>query len=191
MQQPDHLSVSNEVHIRSTVGPTRPAPGPAVDLHIDGGTFTAYLGEPLVDAINRARIELAQVCYHPQLGPIQTCDTCSVEIDGQIGRACGTPVAAGMVVRTQTVAARAAQRDAYDRIVSNHDLYCTVCDNNNGNCTVHNTLGVLGINHQTRPFQPKGYPKDDSNPFYRYDRTSASCADVAWKPARTCRSTKP
>ncbi|CAM3576361.1 formate dehydrogenase subunit alpha [Deinococcus saxicola] len=169
MEQTDHLPTPNDAHIRSTVGPTRPASGPAVDIQIDGATFTAFTGEPLVDAINRAKIELAQVCYHPQLGPIQTCDTCSVEIDGQIGRACGTKVAAGMVVRTQTNAARAAQRDAYDRIVSNHDLYCTVCDNNNGNCTVHNTLGVLGIDHQTRPFQPKGYAKDDSNPFYRYD----------------------
>ncbi len=169
MQQTDHLAVPNDAHIRSTVGPTRPARGPAVDIQIDGGTFTAFLGEPLVDAINRAQIELAQVCYHPQLGPIQTCDTCSVDIDGQLGRACGTSVTAGMVIRTQTIAARAAQRDAYDRIVANHDLYCTVCDNNNGNCTVHNTLGVLGIDHQTRPFQPKGYPKDDSNPFYRYD----------------------
>ncbi|OLV19972.1 formate dehydrogenase subunit alpha [Deinococcus marmoris] len=169
MQQTDHLPTPNDAHIRSTLGPTRPASGPAVDIQIDGTTFTAFTGEPLVDAINRAQIELAQVCYHPQLGPIQTCDTCSVEIDGQIGRACGTNVAAGMVVRTQTIAARAAQRDAYDRIVSNHDLYCTVCDNNNGNCTVHNTLGILGTQHQARPFQPKGYAKDDSNPFYRYD----------------------
>lgn len=150
-------------------GPLCPASGPAVHLQIDGGTFVGFAGEPLVEAINRARIELAQVCYHPQLGPIQTCDTCAVEIDGVVGRACGTPVRAGMVIRTQTTAARTAQRDAYDRIVSNHDLYCTVCDNSNGNCTVHNTLGLLGTQHQSRPFQPKGYAKDESNPFYRYD----------------------
>ncbi|KQR41309.1 oxidoreductase [Deinococcus sp. Leaf326] len=143
--------------------------GPEATVFIDGAAFQAWEGEPLVDAINRAQIKLAQVCYHPQLGPIQTCDTCAVEIDGTVGRACGTHVTAGMTVRTQTLAARAAQRDAYDRIVGNHDLYCTVCDNNNGNCTVHNTLGLLGIDHQTRPFQPKGYEKDESNPFYRYD----------------------
>jgi hypothetical protein len=35
--------------------------------------------------------------------------------------------------------ADAAQREAFDRILGNHMLYCTVCDNNNGNCTVHNT----------------------------------------------------
>ncbi|AWT35468.1 putative oxidoreductase YjgC [Deinococcus arenae] len=163
------LDVPNDAHIRSEVGPTRPPRGAQVQVMVDGAAQAAWAGEPLVDVINRAQIELAQVCYHPQLGPIQTCDTCAVEIDGVVGRACGTPVRSGMVVRTQTNAARTAQRDAYDRIVANHDLYCTVCDNNNGNCTVHNTLGVLGIDHQTRPFQPKGVEKDMSNPFYRYD----------------------
>ncbi|THF88287.1 formate dehydrogenase subunit alpha [Deinococcus sp. KSM4-11] len=163
------IDVPNDAHIRSTVGPTRPPRGEQVRITVDGAGLDAWSGEPLVDVLNRAQIELAQVCYHPQLGPIQTCDTCSVEIDGKIVRACGTPITAGLVVRTQTIAARAAQRDAYDRIVSNHDLYCTVCDNNNGNCTVHNTLGLLGIHHQTRPFQPKGFEKDESNPFYRYD----------------------
>ncbi|UBV41430.1 formate dehydrogenase subunit alpha [Deinococcus taeanensis] len=161
--------VPNDAQLRFTVGPTRPPPGPEVTVTVDGAVHTARAGEPLLDVINRAQIELAQVCYHPQLGPIQTCDTCAVEIDGALGRACGTPVRAGLVVRTQTNAARAAQRDAYDRLIANHDLYCTVCDNNNGNCTVHNTLGVLRLEHQTRPFQPKGYPKDDTNPFYRYD----------------------
>ncbi|WP_119673806.1 formate dehydrogenase subunit alpha [Deinococcus sp. RM] len=164
-----HRDVSGDDVIRSTVGPTRAARGAQVAVMVDGVERVAWLGEPLIEVINRAQVPLAQVCYHEQLGPIQSCDTCAVEIDGVVGRACGTPVRAGMVVRTQTNAARAAQRDAYDRIVANHDLYCTVCDNNNGNCTVHNTLGVLGIDHQNRPFQPKGYEKDMSNPFYRYD----------------------
>ncbi|MBZ9712960.1 formate dehydrogenase subunit alpha [Deinococcus multiflagellatus] len=161
--------VPNDAQLRSVVGPARPPRGAAVSIQVDGVAWAAHEGEPLLEVINRAQIELAQVCYHPQLGPVQTCDTCAVEIDGALGRACGTPVRAGMVVRTQTQAARTAQRDAYDRLVANHDLYCTVCDNNNGNCTVHNTLTLLAPQHQTRPFQPKGYPRDDSNPFYRYD----------------------
>ena len=36
-----------------------------------------------------------------------------------------------------------AQREAFDRILENHMLYCTVCDNNNQNCTVHNTTAEL------------------------------------------------
>lgn len=56
------------------------------------------------------------------------------------------------------------------QILHNHQLYCTVCDNNNGDCVVHNTTELLQIEHQTIPYEPKPYPAiDDSNPFYRYD----------------------
>lgn len=112
---------------------------------------------------------MPQVCYHPQLGPIQTCDTCMVEIDGELVRACGTKVTPGLNVTTNSTAAKEAQRDAFDRILSNHLLYCTVCDNSNGNCTVHNTTKLLGVEHQNIPFRNKPYAVDNTNPFYRYD----------------------
>lgn len=140
-------------------------------ITVDGVATRAVSGEPLVETINRAlpARHLPQVCYHPQLGPIETCDTCMVEIDGKLVRACATQAEAGMHVATRSQRADAAQRDAFDRILENHDLYCTVCDNNNGNCTIHNTTEWMQVEHQTRPFTPKPYPQDHSNPFYRYD----------------------
>ena len=51
---------------------------------IDGSSYEAEAGERLIDVINRCGKEIPQVCYHPQLGPIQTCDTCIVEVDGLI-----------------------------------------------------------------------------------------------------------
>src|SRR5258707_15509104 len=51
---------------------------------IDGKPQAIQPGERLIDLINRCEIELPQVCYHPQLGPIQTCDTCMVEVDGKL-----------------------------------------------------------------------------------------------------------
>ena len=65
--------------------------------------------------------------------------------------------------------ASAAQVEAFDRILGNHLLYCTVCDNNNGNCMVHNTTKLLAIEHQRIPFRSKPYEVDNTNPFYRYD----------------------
>jgi len=44
-----------------------------------------------------------------------------------------------------------------------------VCDNNNQNCTIHNTTAELDVKHQARPYTSKPYEKDMSNPFYRYD----------------------
>jgi formate dehydrogenase major subunit len=155
-------------------------------IMLDGSTQEVRAGERLIDVINRAGIELPQVCYHPQLGPIQTCDTCLVEVDGKLARACATVVADGLKVVTKSPAADAAQRQAFDRVLENHLLYCTVCDNNNGTCTVHNTTRMLGVEHQKIPFKPKPFEVDNTNPFYRYDpdqcllcgRCVEACQDV-------------
>jgi formate dehydrogenase major subunit len=140
-----------------------------IQISIDGTGFEAVAGSRLIDAINHAGVHLSQVCYHPQLGPIQTCDTCIVEVNGELVRACAALVAPGMKVSTTRPEAQAARTEAFDRILRNHELYCTVCDNNNGNCTVHNTTKLLSVEHQHYPFQTKPYEVDNSNPFYRYD----------------------
>ena len=140
-----------------------------ISITIDGVVQEARAGERLIDVVNRTGSKVPQVCYHPQLGPIQTCDTCMVEIDGQLFRACATAVSDGLIVDTKSKAADAAQREAYDRILGNHMLYCTVCDNSNGNCTVHNTAKLLAVEHQNIPFRSKPYEVDNTNPFYRYD----------------------
>jgi formate dehydrogenase major subunit len=140
-----------------------------IQISIDGIEVEALAGSRLIDAISHAGVHLSQVCYHPQLGPIQTCDTCIVEVNGELLRSCGALVEPGMKVSTTRPEAQAARTEAFDRILRNHDLYCTVCDNNNGNCTVHNTTKLLGVEHQHYPFQTKPYEVDYSNPFYRYD----------------------
>jgi len=84
-------------------------------------------------------------------------------------RACATGVADGMQIAIKSAKAAAAQVEAFDRILSNHMLYCAVCDNNNGNGTVHNTTKLLAIEHQKIPFRPKPYEVDSTNPFYPYD----------------------
>jgi len=116
-----------------------------LQIVIDYANYDAEAGEHLINVINRTGREIPQVCYHPQLGPIQTCDTCLVEVNGQLVRACGTAVSEGMQVVTKSMKSESARREAFDRILGNHLLYCTVCDNNNGNCTVHNTTKLLQV----------------------------------------------
>jgi formate dehydrogenase major subunit len=153
---------------------TPPDATPDTTITINGAESPAHVGERLIDTLNRYAVAkdtkpVPQVCYLPQMGPIQSCDTCMVEVNGKLVRACATEVAAGMVVSTESEMADIAQREAFDRILVNHELYCTVCDNNNQNCTVHNTTAELDVQHQARPYQHKPYPQDHSNPFYRYD----------------------
>ena len=147
---------------------------PDTSIEVDGFPVFAQLDEPLVEAINRAtamleRDNIPQVCYLPAMGAIGSCDTCMVEVNGALVRSCEARVAAGMRVLTKSEKADIARREAFDRLLENHELYCTVCDNNNQNCTLHNTTASLAVQHNARPYRKKPYAKDMSNPFYRYD----------------------
>ena len=142
---------------------------PEVAISVDGKVVAAKEGELLLDAVLRCT-DIPHVCYHsPLMGPIQTCDTCMVEVNDELVRSCGQKVTANLNVVSESKRAQNARAEAFDVILGNHMLYCTVCDNNNENCTVHNTAVALNVQHQEHPYKPKPYEVDMSNPFYRYD----------------------
>jgi formate dehydrogenase major subunit len=143
--------------------------GKRVTVRAQGEAVEAREGEWALEALLRTGFDIPHVCYHESLGPIQTCDTCLVEVGGELVRSCALPVAEGLELRPDTPRAVAARAEATQRLLATHDLYCTICDNNNGDCTLHNAVHKAGLTHQRYPFAPKPYPVDDSNPFYRYD----------------------
>lgn len=142
-----------------------------VQIIVNGESYSVSDGQSIVDALNTFAIAHPQICYTPPLNPAQTCDTCIAEVDGKLVRTCSTPVKEGMRIQLDTDRAEKARKEAMNRILANHELYCTVCENNNGNCKVHNTVELMGIEDQKYPFSAKvsGRYVDDSHPFYRYD----------------------
>lgn len=138
-------------------------------LAYDGRRLTVTEGQPLIDALQEHGVSLPHVCYHPALGPLKTCDTCWVEIDGKLERACAIETRAGLEIAGSTEHATRAREEGMDRLLAKHELYCTVCENNTGDCTLHNTFADMGIAIQRYPFKRKPYSKDESSPFYSYD----------------------
>ncbi len=142
--------------------------------------------QTVLQLLNDSSIEIPQVCFHPSLGAIETCDTCIVSVNGELVRSCSTKIKDGDIIDTVEPDVKQAQTIAMDKILFNHELYCTVCDYNNGGCEVHNTVKAMKINHQSIPFDHKPYEKDESHPFYRYDpdqcilcgRCVEACQDV-------------
>lgn len=135
-------------------------------------SLKAKPGQSILEAALARSVYIPGICSsQPNLGigVIQTCDTCYVEVNGKLERACSTKAESGMIVQSVSDKAKAAQLEGMSRILENHELYCTVCDNNNGNCEVHNTAEYLQLNHQKYDFRPKPYPPDHSHPFYRYE----------------------
>ena len=140
-----------------------------IKVQIDGADARALPDESVLALLTRHGREIPHVCYHPALGALQTCDTCMVEVDGRLVRSCVTPARADMKIAVGSARAEEARREATQRLLANHELYCTICDYNNGDCEVHNAADRLGLREQKYPFNRKGYAVDSSNPFYRYD----------------------
>ncbi|MFS0553745.1 formate dehydrogenase subunit alpha [Brevibacillus sp. 179-C9.3 HS] len=143
--------------------------GRSYSIQINDQAYQAEQGQSILDVAASHDCYIPHICKHPNLLPIQTCDTCMVEVNGQLVRACATTSEPGMIVNTKSDFVKEAQLEAMSRILRNHELYCTVCDNNNGNCVVHNTAEYLEIEHQKYEFKPKPYPPDLSHPMYRYE----------------------
>ncbi len=105
-------------------------PRSTVTLVIDGRSVTAPKGENLVEAARRVGIDIPVFCYHPKLSVVGACRMCLVEIEKspKPQAACATPVAEGMVVRTQSQKATDGRSGVIEFLLANHPLDCPICD---------------------------------------------------------------
>jgi len=104
---------------------------PDVNVTIDGHKIAVPAGTLVVEAAKLVGIEIPVFCYHHKLEPVGACRLCLVEFSPGPPRpqtACTTPVAEGMVVRTQTAMAVQARADILEFELVNHPLDCPVCD---------------------------------------------------------------
>src|SRR5438067_4008610 len=104
---------------------------PDVNLTIDGHKIAVPAGTLVVEAAKTIGIEIPVFCYHHKLDPVGACRLCLVEMTPGPPRpqtACTTPVAEGMVVRTQSAMAVQARADILEFELANHPLDCPVCD---------------------------------------------------------------
>lgn len=138
------------------------------DVLLNGASQTVKDSGTVLEYLKENNIEVPSLCYHPSLGPIETCDACIVKVNGEYVRACSTEIKEGDQIETVGDDVHEAQLIAMDRILGNHELYCTVCDFNNGNCEIHNTVKEMRMNHQETPHSSKG-SEIKRNAFYRYD----------------------
>lgn len=100
-------------------------PDEKVVITIDGERYAVPRGIRLVTVLNHLAKSIPQVCYHEALGPIRTCDSCMVEVDGELRRSCAEIVTASAEIQTAIPRAVAAREEAVHRMLGNHELNCT------------------------------------------------------------------
>ena len=176
---------------------TPAAKGEPVSLTIDGFAITVPSGTSVMRAAAEAGIRIPKLCATDSLDPIGACRLCAVEIEGQRGTptSCTTPVAPGMVVRTQTETLARLRRGVMELTISDHPLDCLTCAAN-GDCELQDMAGAVGLrevryapgaNHYAQRAaevpNPEWRPKDQSNPYFTYD--PAKCI-VCMRCVRAC-----
>lgn len=139
-----------------------------LEVTLNGKRLHVRSNQTVMDVMTENNVDVPSLCYHPSLGPIETCDTCIINVNGKLVRACSTQIEDADVISTHDEESHEAQLLGLDRVLGNHELYCTICDYNNGDCEIHNTVKEMQLQHQDTPFESKHY-QVDRNSFYRYD----------------------
>ncbi len=104
-------------------------------LTIDGKEIEVPAGTTVIQAAEKLEINVPRYCYHPALPVAGNCRICMVEIEKQpkLQIACYTPVAEGMVVKTNSPKVIETRQSVLEFLLVNHPVDCPVCDQS-GEC---------------------------------------------------------
>jgi formate dehydrogenase major subunit len=144
-----------------------------VTLTIDGRLVTVPEGTSIMRAAMEVGTKIPKLCATDMVDAFGSCRLCLVQIDGRPGTpaSCTTPVAAGMVVRTQTEPLKRLRRGVMELYISDHPLDCLTCSAN-GDCELQDMAGAVGLRDVRYGYEGGKHPnpgKDESNPYFTYE----------------------
>lgn len=174
-----------------------------VTLTIDGKEVTVPEGTSIMRAAMDAGHQIPKLCATDMVDAFGSCRLCLVEIEGRAGTpaSCTTPVMPGLVVHTQTERLKRLRKGVMELYISDHPLDCLTCGAN-GDCELQDMAGAVGLRDVRYGYEGENHvfaktpgksdgctndnwmPKDESNPYFTYDPSSASSARAASAPAR-------
>ncbi len=99
-------------------------------LTIDGKEIEVAAGTTIIQAADQMGISIPRYCYHPALPVSGNCRICMVEVEKapKLQIACYTPVADGMVVKTNSPKVLEVRKTVLEFLLVNHPVDCPVCD---------------------------------------------------------------
>ncbi len=89
-------------------------------ITIDGHSVEVAPGESVLSAARKLGMDIPTLCHLEKCGPLNTCQVCLVKINGKLVPSCGTKVAPGLVVESDTTEVHEARRTALELLFSDH-----------------------------------------------------------------------
>jgi NADH-quinone oxidoreductase subunit G len=116
-----------------------------ITITINGRQVETRAGRLLIDVADENDIVIPRFCYHKRLSVAANCRMCLVEIERSPKPmpACATQCMDGMVVRTRSATALAAQKSTMEFLLINHPLDCPICDQG-GECELQDVAMGFG-----------------------------------------------
>ena len=100
-----------------------------ITLTIDGVEVKTNPGTMVIQAAMDVGMYIPYLCYYPGMKPFGACRMCVVEVEGGPGTpaSCTTPVADGMVVKTNSPDLKELRRGIMEMLLSEHPHGCLTC----------------------------------------------------------------
>ena len=89
-------------------------------ITIDGRPVEVQPGESVLAAASKLAMDIPTLCYLEKCGPLNTCQVCLVKLNGKLVPSCGTKVAPGMAIESETEEVHEARRTALELLFSDH-----------------------------------------------------------------------
>ncbi|MFG1480326.1 formate dehydrogenase subunit alpha [Xanthobacter sp. V4C-4] len=146
-----------------------------VTLVIDGMSVSVPEGTSIMRAAMEIGNQIPKLCATDMLDAFGSCRLCLVEIEGRNGTpaSCTTPVAEGIVVKTQTERLKQIRKGVMELYISDHPLDCLTCSAN-GDCELQDMAGVVGLRDVRYGYEGENHTKlgkDESNPYFTYEKS--------------------
>ena len=129
-------------------------------------------GLTVLQACEKAGVEIPRFCYHEKLSIAGNCRMCLVEMEKSPKpiASCAMPAADGMVIKTNTPKIEQSRKGVMEFLLANHPLDCPVCDQG-GECDLQDQSMFYGIDKSRFKENKRFVPDKNMGPLIKTQMT--------------------
>ena len=129
-------------------------------------------GLTVLQACEKAGVEIPRFCYHEKLSIAGNCRMCLVEMEKSPKpvASCAMPAAEGMVIKTNTPKIEKSRKGVMEFLLANHPLDCPVCDQG-GECDLQDQSMFYGIDKSRFKENKRAVPDKYMGPLIKTQMT--------------------
>ena len=129
-------------------------------------------GLTVLQACEKAGVEIPRFCYHEKLSIAGNCRMCLVEMEKSPKpiASCAMPAAEGMNIKTNTALVEKARKGVMEFLLANHPLDCPVCDQG-GECDLQDQSMYYGVDKSRYKENKRNVPEKNMGPLIKTQMT--------------------